>query len=560
MRKMKKMTAGLLAVAMSVTLLAPVEADAAKKPSLSKKKLTLTLSGKKTATLKVKKASKAKITWKSSKKKVATVKKSGKYAAKVTAKKAGKATITCTVKKNGKKTKLTCKVTVKKGQEVVPSQSPEVSAIPSATPVVSAIPAITVAPTATPTVAPTPEVRNPQSILEAYQDIFPYLGNCVNYHNGQLNDEATLAHVKKHYNSITLENEMKPDTILGGKVATISKEEAVELGYVIPESYKEDTVPKLNFASSDAALQVAYDNGLKMRGHTLQWHSQTPQWFFTENYDGSTIVSEEVMDARIEFYVATVLDHFFKKEIEIAGEAGSIIYAWDITNEYLHRRFAGYGTKTWTSVYGDLGLEPTYVKKAYEVAYRQLEVYNVVDKVTLFYNDFDTYFEADNVVELVAYINEGATDKDGNPVKICGGIGMQSHVDVDRPTIDEYAEALDMFLATGLEVQITELDMTINWDHTSSYTYEDEEQTAEDQAAFARDFMNMVVLKQKNRDKNISPKGITGLTIWGLSDSVSWRGAFQNGGNSEPTLFGDSIDDPKPSYTEFIKASDLWYN
>ena len=266
------------------------------------------------------------------------------------------------------------------------------------------------------------------------------------------------------------------------------------------------------------------------------------------------------MDERIEFYVATVLDHFFKKEIEIAGEAGSIIYAWDITNEYLHRHFAGYGTKTWTSVYGDLDLEPTYVKKAYEVAYRQLEVYNVVDKVTLFYNDFDTYFEAEDVVELVEYINEGATDKDGNPVKICGGIGMQSHVDVDRPTIEEYAEALDMFLATGLEVQITELDMTINWDHTSSYTYEDEEQTHEDQAAFARDFMNMVVLKQKNRDKNVSPKGITGLTIWGLSDSVSWRGAYQNGGDSEPTLFGDSIHDPKPSYTEFIKASDLWYN
>lgn len=563
MRKMKRRTAGALAVALSVTMMLPVETQAAKKPSLSARKITLTLDGAKTATtkVKVKNAAKAKIQWKSSKKKVATVKKSGKYAVKITARKAGKSTITCLLRKNGIKTKLTCKVTVKKGNPSVEAiSSPDSAVTPAIVPTIlpSASPVASAMPTQMPTAEPTPG-RTPQSIQEAYKDIFPYLGNCVNYHNGQLKDEETLAFVKKHYNSITLENEMKPDAILGNSADKISKEEALKLGYVIPENYTEEYVPKLNFEHSDEAIRIAAENGLKMRGHTLQWHSQTPQWFFTEDYEGGDVVEEDVMDARTEFYVATVLSHFLTKEKELTGEAGSVIYAWDVTNEYLHRHFAGYGTKTWTTVYGNLGLKPTYVKKAYEVAYRQLEKYHVTDKVTLCYNDFDTYFEADDVVELVSYINEGETDQEGNPVKICSGIGMQSHLDVDRPTIAEYSEALDRFLATGLEVQITELDMTINWDHTNTYTYKNENQTGDDQAAFTRDFMNMIVQKQKNRDKRVSPKGITGLTVWGLSDSVSWRGAYQNGGNSEPTLFGDSILDPKASYTEFIKASDLWY-
>lgn len=63
-----------------------------------------------------------------------------------------------------------------------------------------------------------------------------------------------------------------------------------------------------------------------------------------------------------------------------------------------------------------------------------------------------------------------------------------------------------------------------------------------------KDFMEMVIAKQKNRDKTVSPKGITGLTIWGLYDSISWRG------KSQPLLFGTSIDDPKPAFQAFLEA------
>ena len=303
----------------------------------------------------------------------------------------------------------------------------------------------------------------------------------------------------------------------------------------------------------DKSLETAYDNGLKMRGHTLLWHSQTPQWFFVKDYkDGSSVVTKEVMDARLEFYISTVMSHVMEKEIELTGEAGSIVYAWDVVNEYLHHGYAGNIT-TWTSVYGEQNLKPTYVKKAYKLAYEQLVNYEAQDKVTLFYNDYDTYFNADQLVKLVDYINED------EETYICSGIGMQTHLDVDRPTLDVYKKALDMFLETGLEIQITELDVTINWDHKSAYDYKDEGQTDEDQAAYVRDFMEMVIDTQKHLDKTVNPKGITSLTIWGLCDSVSWRGGFQQKGNSRPTLFDTSINDPKPSFDEFLNAAEVWY-
>lgn len=558
---MRKCVAGMLAVAMCVTVMGgSVDASAVAKPKLSNKKLSLTVGG--TKTLKVTKAKGAKLTWKSSKKKVADVKKSGKYKGKVTAKAKGSAVITCKVK--GKKTySLKCKVTVKKKTGPLEKTPAPTSPAQTQTPIPPAqtqIPGNTAtavpggdspAPSASVTDAPDlkPDLTS-NSIRKRYQGIFQYMGSSLNYAgwrgNNDLQDEDTLAFVKENFNSFTLEDEMKPNDVLGTwNHQTITIEDALELGYVIPDNYTESKVPKLNLDKLDKVLEVAYNNGLKMRAHVLTWHQQTPDWFFTTSYSGNKAVKPEVMDARLEFYIRTVMKHMMEKEKEICGEAGKIIYVWDVTNEYLHRDNQP-GSKTWVTVYGDLGLEPTYVKKAFEFAYDMLKEYNVQDKVTLFYNDYDTYFCSDDLVSLVNYINEG------EEAKICGGIGMQTHVDVDRPTLDEYGAAMDKFLATGLEVQVTELDVTTNFDPDNSNVVQNKGQTNEDQAEYVGDLMKLIVMKQKQRDKIVSPKGITGITIWGLCDAYSWRKDFK------PLLFGKDVNDPKPSFQAFIDAAKLW--
>lgn len=398
-----------------------------------------------------------------------------------------------------------------------------------------------------------------ESILETYRDIFPYMGTCANYIGygdkaQQLQKADTVSFIKKHFNSITLENEMKPDAVLGSRATTLTKDEAKNNGYVIPANYTEENVPKLNFDTIDKTLEFCKKEGIKMRAHTLMWHQQTPAWFFAKNYSGSTKTDAATMDARLEFYVRTVMKHVIDKEIELTGEAGSLVYAWDVTNEYLHR-LNGPTSLSWVDVYGNLELRPTYVKKAFEFAYEVLESYEIEDKVTLFYNDYNTYFEVDDLITFVDYINEGETDKDGKAVKICGGIGMQSHVDSDdHPTLEQYGAALDRFLATGLEVQVTELDMTINFGDrgNNDWGYLDKKQDNDDQAAFAKSLMELIITKHKNRDKIKNPKGITGVTIWGLYDACSWRG------QCSPLLFGSSIKDPKPSFYSFIEAAQIW--
>ena len=546
--EMRRCVAGMLAVAMCVTVMGgSAEAAAAAKPKLSNKKLTLTVG--KAKTLKVTKAKGAKLTWKTSKKKVAVVKQSGKYGGKVTAKAKGSAVITCKVK--GKKTySLKCKVTVKK-KTIVPKKT-------AAPPTQAPANTTTAVPGGNSPAATAPAVDEPglkpdltsNSILKRYQGIFEHMGSSLNYNgwrgNNDLRDEATMKFVKEHFNSFTLEDEMKPTGVLGQwDHETISKEEALELGYIIPDNYTEDRVPKLNLATLDRIVEVAQFYGIQMRAHVLMWHQQTPDWFFTMNYTGGKVVSPEVMDARLEFYVRTVMDHLLKQEQRVAGKAGSIIYAWDVTNEYLHRDNQP-GSKTWMTVYGDMGLEPTYVKNAFRFAYDTLKQYGVQDTVTLFYNDYDTYFCSDDLVSLVNYINAG------EEAKICGGIGMQTHVDVDRPTLDEYGAAMDKFLATGLEIQVTEMDVTINFDPDDANVVQNKGQTNEDQAKFVGDLMKLIVTKQKQRDKAVNPKGITGITIWGLCDTYSWRGNFK------PLLFGKDINDPKPSFQAFLDAAKLW--
>ena len=378
------------------------------------------------------------------------------------------------------------------------------------------------------------------SIKDTYKDIFQYMGTCANYYGyGAKKDQLTtpklVNFIKRQFNSVTLENEMKPDTVLGNSYSKklISVEEARKLGYYIPDNYADDEVPQLSLDAVDKTLEFCAQNNIKMRAHTLMWHQQTPNWFFAEDYSGKTPTTPEVMDARLEFFVRTVMRHVMDKEVELTGEAGSLVYAWDVTNEYIHRTNEP-TDPSWMDVYGDMGLQPSYVKKAFTIAYEELENRGLQNDVTLFYNDYDEYDCADDIVSLVNFIN---SDK-----KVCGGIGMQSHLTgPENPTIDLYAETLDKFLATGLEVQVTELDAEVKG-------AENDEEGLAEQAAYMKAIMETIVKKQLNRDKNANPKGITGVTVWGLYDSCSWR-------NNIPLLFGSGINDPKPSFYAFIEAA-----
>lgn len=116
----------------------------------------------------------------------------------------------------------------------------------------------------------------------AMSGTFGKVGNAVNL--SDLRNSNTLGIIKKDFNSITMENEMKPDAFLGYSPTLISTSEAKSRGYIIPDGYAESTVPELNFSNIDEVLKIASQNGLSVRFHTMVWHQQTPSWFFKYEY------------------------------------------------------------------------------------------------------------------------------------------------------------------------------------------------------------------------------------------------------------------------------------
>lgn len=372
----------------------------------------------------------------------------------------------------------------------------------------SAEPTLTPTPAATKKPAPTePPFAKTVTLLTTYGKTFGYSGTCINY--SQLQSVYTMKLIKEHYNSITLENEMKPDALLGQSPALISVEDAKALGYFIPDNYAESTVPKINFDTTDNVLKICVENELSLRAHTLVWHSQTPTWFFRTDYTASgSYVSKETMDARLEFYIRTVMSHVYN------NENGAVVYAWDVVNEYLHAENSG-----WEAVYGKEGLTPSFVKLAYEIADDVLKEYEIRDKVSLFFNDFNTYMEVSEMLSVMEFINS-----DG---KICDGIGMQAHLDTGYPSTALFKSTLQSFLDAGYEIQITELDVTNKSEAV--------------QAEYFYGLMSGIL------DAKKAGGAITGITYWGLADNVSWR-------ESQSPLLFSLPSRPKASYYQVLQA------
>ena len=345
------------------------------------------------------------------------------------------------------------------------------------------------------------------SLLSTYGSLFGRSGNCVSL--SQLQNSSTLAHIKSQYNSITLENEMKPDALLGYSPSLITRDSAKNLGYYVSGSFTESYVPKINFDTVDKVLKICYENGIGVRAHTLVWHSQTPDWFFRVGYSTKYgYVSQDQMNKRMEYYIKTVMNHVY------TSKYGSCVYAWDVVNEYLHATTSG-----WEKIYGARTTRPAFVKRAFQYGYDCIKYFGLTNKVSLFYNDFNTYMEVNDVITMINYINS-----DG---KICNGVGMQSHLSTSYPSVAYYTQAVQSFVNAGFEVQITELDATNKGD--------------QDLANYLYSLMKNVISIKKAGGK------ITGLTIWGLADDVTWIKG------QKPLLFS-TIGNPKTAYWSVLQA------
>ncbi len=313
--------------------------------------------------------------------------------------------------------------------------------------------------------------------------------------------------LKKHYNSFTAENEMKPLHILDWK-------ENLEH----PEQYRLE--PALNFDRARKYLDFARKHKIALRGHALVWHNQTPRWFFKEQYskeEDAPLADKETMLARMESYIKGVLE-FVQKEYP------DVIYVWDTVNEAMEENEAD-GWRKKSLWYQTVGEE--FVVYAFRFARKY-----AAPGVKLFYNDYNSFnpFKQEKITELVL--------KPLMEEHLIDGMGMQSHLVLGYTDLDRYEEALHHYGATGLEIQITELDIHNN------------DPSEIGMQALAEVYGKLFEILTRAKDEGKA--NITSVTFWGMKDDESWLTGFRKE-QSYPLLFGKGYK-KKAAYREVIKV------
>ena len=296
--------------------------------------------------------------------------------------------------------------------------------------------------------------------LQDFAD-FP-MGNIVSA-NGLASTSSANNTMKEilsnEYNSITAENDMKPNNMFTGPD---------------PEDY--------DWSDGDAIVAYAKANGFRVHGHVLAWHSQQPGWFNT--FSGT----DEQFETAVMDYITATVAHFAEEK---DSNGNSIVASWDVYNE-------AFETDAQTNV---------LMTKIDDVIAKCFLAARAGDPdVKLFYNDFNVAGDVDKRNNILAM----AADFQSRNIPI-DGIGMQMHLNHNWPT-DDLPLAIQQIANTGLLVHASELDVKANYgnDVTTLTATRAQEQANQYQNA-SYYYTTLVPADQQH-----------GITIWGFRDQDSW--------------------------------------
>ena len=331
---------------------------------------------------------------------------------------------------------------------------------------------VTPTPTEVPgTPTPTPNPLDSMTLRELYKDDFK-IG--VALPNAIIGNVALTSEIVAQFNSMTFENESKPDQLL----------DLAACRNGLPDTYTE---PKLKFTSIEKGMAFAKEHGIAVRFHTLLWYQQTPASFFTEDYtQNGTRVSREVMLKRMESYIRQVMTYMNETY-------PGMVYCYDVVNEAINPGEGDpNGMRAKSFWYETVG--PDFMEYAFAYARKYAP-----EGVDLYYNDYNCYSKKMQILKVLKPILEA-----GN----IDGIGMQCHLSTHSSVAREVRGTAEEFTKAGFKVQITELDIG------TSNTEEGYEIQA---------MKYKVLFTQMQKAKREGTVNIDCITVWGLMDSASWR-------------------------------------
>jgi endo-1,4-beta-xylanase len=329
--------------------------------------------------------------------------------------------------------------------------------------------------------------RGPQTLREAADAAGRLIGVALN--GGRMGNSAYTAAAAGEFSYMTHENELKWDQV-------------------------EPTQGNFTFANADRLVDFAEASGMKIKGHTLVWHSQLASWV------KALTTREEVLGA---------MENHIR---EIVGRYRGRVHAWDVVNEAFtdgQSRLRGTdpadnspanaqanaGTNGPDSIFARL-IGPEYIDRAFVVA-------NEADPdALLFYNDYNGEGDGSKSDAIYALV-QGMLAR-GVPIH---GVGMQAHLALNsgaNRAPDRIAANIKRLAALGIDVQLTELDIVLCVPNSP-------------------DTLEQRRVQQRQRFLEVAKACLdeprcTAITMWGVGDSNSWRDAdCATGGRTEPLLF-----------------------
>ncbi len=331
-----------------------------------------------------------------------------------------------------------------------------------------------------------------KGLKDYYKNYFP-IGVAVSAQDLKNPTEAAL--ILSEFNSLTPENAMK-------------------MGPIHPEENR------YNWKGADSIVAFAQAHGLKVRGHNLCWHEQTPKWLFRDN--AGNLVTKEVLLKRLKDHITTVVNRYKGK-----------IYAWDVVNEAIDDDSTKFlRNSLWFQICGE-----DFIAKAFEYAHE------ADPNAILFYNDYNT--ERPEKRERVYRLLKKLVDA---KVPI-NAVGIQAHWSVYEPRPEELVASIKKFATLGLKVQVTELDISIYpWEKNrramrpgepDAYTAELEKKQADKYAE---------VFKIFREYRNV----IAGVTFWNISDKNTWLDGYPVPGRKNYPLLFDQNLQPKKAYWKVV--------
>ena len=303
----------------------------------------------------------------------------------------------------------------------------------------------------------------------------------------------------RHFDQITAENHMKP-----------------EAWYAEDRTFRPDP-------QAVAMMDFAAANDLRVYGHVLVWHSQTPEWFFQAE-DGTPLTTSDedraVLRERLRTHVFSVAGWLAENYGEFGGD--NPLTAFDVVNEVVNDGATsdpddGLRRSEWYRILGEdfLDLAFQYADEAFNDTYAA----EGTDRpVALFINDYNT--EQSGKQDRYRALVERLLAR-GVPVD---GVGHQFHVSLSMP-VGQLEAAVERFADLPVTQAVTELDVSTGTPETDANLIE--------QGYWFRDAFRMF---REHADSLYS------VTVWGLTDDRSWRAD-----DGAPLLF-DEDRQAKPAY------------